>query len=352
MLIVVEGAEQDDRGGLLTGMHGRVFWPLCQRFTRFSRIDCTLVSAAEVAAGFVNIAAHPLIMTIGAVAGKAVLGDQWTSMQVCNSMSYTVDGSRVVPIWPISVSGSVDGKDPLAWLSDGLQGVAYPRNIKRLVIPDWEEFDRVIQLDLDDGFVIGIDTEGLPTDPQCLTFATAKQRVFVEPEDVPEFWRLLEKLGAAVVYHNAPWDWSVIQAMGVSEPWKVPFRDTMELAYLRQTEPQGLKDLGKRHFGVDMVSWEDTVMPWYEAIVSGTVDGRVAAGTVTTTHSPKTGKKYKFPKIERSPEIKKLAKLTDVHKKAKAIGFEPPSLRHVPFDIMAEYATLDPFITRALAVAL
>jgi len=275
-----------------------------------------------------------IIVTVGATASKAVLGDQWTSMQVCNGMSYTTGKTRVVPVWPISVAGSVDGKDPLAWLSAGLKGVAKPRFPKPLVIPDWEEYTG--RLYTDDLGILGIDTEGTPSDPQCLTYATKYRRVFVEPEDVPEFWLRVERTSLRVVYHNAPWDWAVLQAMGVNNPWKVPYIDTMEKAYLKQTEPQGLKDLGKRHFNLDMVSWEGTVMPWYEAIVNGLAEGRVIAGTKTTTHSPKTGKKYKFPKIERPPEIKKLARMTDVHKKAEAIGFnEAPNLRHVPFDIMA-----------------
>jgi len=265
-------------------------------------------------------------------------------------MSYTVGKTRVVPVWPISVAGSVDGKDPLAWLSAGLKGVKEPRFPESLIIPDWEEYSGSIFTGTN--MAIGIDTEGTPSDPQCLTYASRNRRVFVEPEDVSSFWKFLESLRIEVVYHNAPWDWAVLQAMGVNNPWKVPYIDTMEKAYLRQTEPQGLKDLGKRYFNLDMVSWEGTVMPWYEAIVGGLVEGRVAAGTVTTTHSPKTGKKYKFPKIERAPEIKRLAKLTDIRKKAAAIGFEAPSLRHVPFDIMVEYATLDPFVTLALAEVL
>lgn len=56
------------------------------------------------------------------------------------------------------------------------------------------------------------------------------------------------------VVHNAPFDLPVLKQVGI-----VPFKvaDTMELAYLLQSEPQGLKPLAYRHAGMEMQSFTD-----------------------------------------------------------------------------------------------
>ena len=67
----------------------------------------------------------------------------------------------------------------------------------------------------------------------------------------------------------------------------------------------------------------------------------------------KTGKMRKKPKVIRTDEAKTLARLLPTEKKkgnAELLermeeSTDPPSLRYVPFEEMAEYATLDPYMT-------
>jgi hypothetical protein len=219
----------------------------------------------------------------------------------------------------------------------------YPRSIQ---IPAWEELDYSY---LSNAGTIAVDTEGMPDDPICLTWANSRGRYLMWPENVPRFWKEVVKSNTMVIFQNAPHDWAVLEAMGVPHPERTPFRDTMELAYLKQTEPQGLKDMSYRHWGVRMKTYEDVVMPHYNEVVTAIAAGRVDAGTTTTTHSPKTGKAYKKPKMEFTDEAKALRRTSNPETLAKRIGeFPGPSLRFVPFEDMAEYATLDPFMTLAV----
>jgi hypothetical protein len=197
--------------------------------------------------------------------------------------------------------------------------------------------------------LIGVDTEGTKDDPICLTWASKSGRYYVEPYMVPVFWERVKAAKVTLVYHNAPWDWGVLESLGISEPWKVPFLDTMEKAYQRQTEPQGLKDLAYRHFLLPMTTWENTVMPHYNEIVLAIGAGKVDAGTTTTTHT-KTGKLRKKPIVKYTDEVKPMKRaLKNAKLMTGRIGeFPAPSLRFVPQEEVVEYATLDPFVTRML----
>jgi len=338
-----------------------IFWPLAKRLASLDQHQCRLYSLfnderehtpeeTKIAVEVMLSVTSDNILAIGPTAAAALLGDRWTSMPVNSGMTYVLPTRQNVTVcWSVSaaLAGGNDGKDPLAWVGDALSHVKNPRFVMPLTIPDWVEYSPGV---LGGYTSFGIDTEGTPEDPLCMTVASPGLRVFVDAVDVVKAWRELE--GKRHVYHNAPWDWRVLESMGVYEPWRQPYVDTMEKAYLRQTEPQGLKDLGKRHFGVDMVSWEDTVMPRYGELVQAMADGVIAAGTKTTTHSPKTGKLYKKPKVEYSPEAKQLVKLKNPLKIAEALKFEKPTLRHVPYEEFVEYATLDPFVTYYLGSVL
>ena len=296
------------------------------------------------------------VLAVGALAARALLGDDlWAGMTVNNGISYSVAlnawrSVNVVPCWhpAAALRGAGDGKDPLAWMGDAMRHFPVARQRRAFTAdpPDWTVWDPRVHI-VDAEGTVGVDTEGTPAAPECMTLGTLYNRYLVMPEDVPMAYARIRD--ERLVFHNAPWDWAVLEAMGVAQPWAVDYRDTMEKAYLRQTEPQGLKDLGRRWLGVRMVSWEDTVMPYYGQLVRAAADGAIEAGTKVTTHSPKTGKAYKKPKVERTEAAKKLARLTDPHKLAGALGFEAPSLKLIPFDVFGEYATLDAWVTRQMA---
>lgn len=77
--------------------------------------------------------------------------------------------------------------------------------------------------------------------------------------------RLIEKLarfvstpGVVTILHNALFDLPVLTRLGIT-PSK--FVDTMVMAYLLQTEPQGLKPLAFRYLGISRPSYEEMVGP-------------------------------------------------------------------------------------------
>jgi hypothetical protein len=121
----------------------------------------------------------------------------------------------------------------------------------------------------------------------------------------------------------------------------------MELAYLRQTEPRGLKDLAYRHLGLRMRTFDEVVLPHYHEMLRAIAEGRIAAGTTVTTHSPKTGKLLKRPKVALTDEVKPLKRaLGNPELLAKRMpGLPGPTLRLVPEAERVEYATLDAWAT-------
>lgn len=363
-------SEEIRLGRGFVGPSGKILWPVLRRLAGLERPECYVTNLckrpldndesteakmtdeefAECSADLHKelLEVRPKrILAVGALAAKALLPN-FMSMTVSNGMTYEVPWCdsmwEVTPCWhpAAALRGSAEGKDPLTWMGDALAHfTSNQRYVKPVTVPPWLYSNSPSS----SSGMIALDTEGTVEDPQCVTWANTTDRYMIELGGLQHFWKILRYSELKICYHNAPWDWAVLEAMGVEAPWKVPFVDTMELAYLRQTEPQGLKDLARRHFGLNMKSWEDVVTPYYNEAVLNMAAGIIDAGTTTTTHSPKTGKEYKKPKVERTEAAKKLARLKDPTKIAERLEFEPMSLRFVPFDVMAEYATLDPFIT-------
>jgi len=365
--IVGEAPSEDEarKDQLFTSPGNKLLWPLMRRLAHLERQDCYITALSKFPVGDeippdqfealrLSLMAELAevcpthILSVGVEATRALLGDAYSKMEVHNGMTYvTAEGFRVTTCWNPGMALGDGGKDPLAWVGDAVSHFhTNPRYPKSLRIPAWEELDHTF---LSRGNTIAVDTEGMPDDPICLTWANKHGRYLMWPKNVPTFWEEVVKSNTTVIFQNAPHDWAVLEAMGVPHPERTPFRDTMELAYLKQTEPQGLKDMSYRHWGVRMKTYEDVVMPYYNEVITAIAAGRVDAGTTTTTHSPKTGKPYKKPKMEFTDEAKALRRTSNPETLAKRIGeFPGPSLRFVPFEVMAEYATLDPYMTLAV----
>ena len=367
-------SEEVRMGRGFVGPSGKMLWPMLRRLAGIERWECWVT----------NLCKHPLdnsekgdaklspeefescqaelleelsrvgpthVLAVGALAARALIPG-YTRMEVHNGMSYRSQvwadkycAWWVTPCWhPAAALHGDVGKDPLAWAGDAMMhfGPGKSRVPTQVSAPPW--LPGMIR---PTASVISVDTEGTIDDPICLTWADNVNRYYVPAEHVPVWWNDMKAARPIVVYHNAPWDWGVLEAMGVPKPWEHPFRDTMELAYLKQTEPQGLKDLSLRHFGVRMRTWEEVVMPHYEEVVLAIGAGKVDAGTTITTHSPKTGKAYKKPKVQYADEVKAMKRALENPKLMRErIGeFPGPSLRFVPEAETIEYATLDPWMT-------
>ena len=291
------------------------------------------------------------VLAVGALAAKALLGERYTEMAVCNGIGFraspsgTADDCIVIPTWHPAAALRPGGEDRLAYTGAAIRAFAQadvkmcPAVLAK--VPPVEVSTRHLI-----GETLGIDTEGTTDDPICMTVATRTERWLVEPRFVAGWFAAHPDV--RLLFHNALWDWPVLWAMGaprdIATRWA--WADTMELAYLRQTEPRGLKDLAYRHLGLRMRSWEEVVMPHYHEMLRAVAEGRIAAHTIVTKFSAK-GRLLKRPKVVLEEGVKPLKRALDNPKllAERMPGLPPPSLWLVPEAERVEYATLDAWVT-------
>lgn len=112
--------------------------------------------------------------------------------------------------------------------------------------------------------VLGLDTEGTPTAPWSIQLSDHPGYGIMLRASRDDFAAGISALqaiidsGTLLVMHNAPYDVEMCEAMGLdmrsARVW-----DSMDWAYLRLTEPQGLKPLAWRTCGMRMQSYSDLV---------------------------------------------------------------------------------------------
>lgn len=301
------------------------------------------------------------ILAVGPLSAKALLGDRFTDMHTCSGMGFEIAAPVgpvvVIPAWhPRTALAGETPNSGLVMTAAAIKEMEPGREVKLCpAVPVEAPMSRVWTPGEGDTHfwgttaAFGIDTEGTPDDPICMTLASAAgPRWYVAAEHVPAFFADGPACAMRFVFHNALWDWPVLRAMGapaLATRWR--WADTMELAYLRQTEPKGLKELAYRHLGIRMRTFNDVVLPHWRSMVQATAEGRIAAGTTTVTHSPKTGKLLKKPKVTLTDEVKPLKRaLANVDLLATRMpGLPAPTLRLVPEAERVEYATLDAWAT-------
>lgn len=302
------------------------------------------------------------ILAVGALAARALLGDRYTEMSVCNGIGFAgtgrLEGAVVIPTWHPAAALRPGGEDRLAYTGAAIAAFNPAKRVKLCptisphFVPDpwpWEGRAKSLHHLLSPMAkgALGIDTEGTPDDPICMTIANNHQRAYVEAADVAEVLRLIPS-DWRLVFHNALWDWPVLRAMGAPADLHTRWAwcDTMELAYLRQTEPKGLKDLAYRHLGIRMRTFDDVVTPHHDEMLQAVARGRIAAGTTLDTHTPK-GRLRKKPRVILTDEVKPLKRAIDNPKllAERMPGLPAATLRLVPEQERVEYATLDAWVT-------
>jgi len=362
------GAEEIEANSGFVGQSGELFWPLVERFAGVRRAQCWVTNLSKyrlddslpsdkklTPAEFEEcrydlleeltwIARPKRVLAVGTLAARALMGDAFTTMDACNGMAW-VDphperGWTVVPCF-----------HPAAALRGGGEGSL---GKTALAIETWGRDPEPVQPTYNSRW-LAIDTEGWPDDPIMLTWARrtlggAIQAGAVYPGGVPNFWEWATACDDVVlVWHNALWDWRVVEAMGVERPWSVPFEDTMERAYVRTCEPQGLKALAWKHLGVRMRDYDDVVRPYWEEMVTAYAEGFVAAYTRTEHKKLKRGGFSKVGKTIVEPEAKLIkSALRNPDLLAERLGFGPPSLRYVPTAEAEAYAVEDAVMTLRL----
>jgi len=375
--IVGEGPAREEvrEGRGFVGPSGSLLWPLLWRLAGISRSECYVTNLSKTplengVAGEAKMTPEEFeankvelmveldrvrprkVLAVGALAAKALLGGRFTNMHACNGVGFLTEWGAVYPTWhpAAALYGGHGNDDPLAWTGAAIQAFGrhgfhdiHPAPLLPPPIAERLSLDGPLGIDT----ALGIDTEGTPEAPICMTLAGTWERVYVTSGDVPKVLASIPP-NTLLVFHNALWDWRVLWAMGAPRDMAArwPWVDTMEMAYLAQTEPRGLKDLAWRHLGLRMRSFQDVVMPHYHASAERSAQLLVDGMTTYVTHSAKTGRLLKKPKAIVAPEAKVLKRnLKNPAKLAKLLGMPGPSLDLVPRVEAREYATMDAWAT-------
>ena len=369
------GADEIKANRGFVGQSGELLWPLVERFAGVRRAQCWVSNLSkyrlddslpsdkklteaefaecrdELLEELTWIAQPKRVLAAGVWAARALMGDAFTSMEACGGIPW-VDphperGWTVVPCIHPAAALRGGGDNALAKTALAIEAWGHdPVPVKPTYNPRW----------------LAIDTEGWPDDPIMLTWARRDfdgeiQSGVVYPQDVKRWWygtpgvgiATDENSGHVIIWHNALWDWRVVEAMGVPRPWEIPFEDTMERIYVRaQGESQSLKELAYRYLGVRMRTYESVVRPYWEEMVTAYAEGFVAAHTTLDTHTAK-GRLRKRP-VVRVDEVAKPIKrvLGNPETLAARLGFGEPSLRYVPREEAEAYAVEDAVMTLRL----
>jgi len=217
-----------------------------------------------------------IIISMGRFATEFFLGQQ-LPMERVNGIPFYTDYGIVVPIY--HTAWGLRNPDDMVKVQYGFgalkavyEGKLEPRILEEKPVEGryWEAKGR------DSGYgdilcgvpdTIAIDTEWAAGGPFCLTLtSTPHQAIMIKTESTNPLQSLNSYANNVstckeIIIHNAPYDLPVLAKMGIRIPTS-KLRDSMVAAYLLQSEPQGLKDLGWRHLGVDMEDYPDVVRPY------------------------------------------------------------------------------------------
>lgn len=160
--------------------------------------------------------------------------------------------------------------------------------------------------ELESADTVAIDTEFARNAPWCLSFSIKPGTSRVVMADQAKVIGLLnEKLSSPetlTICHNLIYDWPVLLKMGINigKP-----ACTMVMAYLLQTEPQGLKALAYRHCGMLMTDYSEMVGGATEQFAEEYVN--IVAALDWPDPESKLEWKDGVPKVRKPQNIKKKA---------------------------------------------
>src|SRR3990167_879515 len=125
------------------GPSGKLIWPLMRRLANLSReevyvsnlcklpLDIDLPSDEKMDEEDFRICAAALqaelrqvkpevVLAVGVLAARGLLGDDFTKMEVCNGMGFLKDTYTVVPTWHPAAALRGGGEDALAYTGDAI----------------------------------------------------------------------------------------------------------------------------------------------------------------------------------------------------------------------------------------
>lgn len=152
-------------------------------------------------------------------------------------------------------------------VKDTIMGKIKPRNLEESVGGGIYEVWDGDPEDLKSPIALDTETEGEDYKPWSVQFSCQKGSGFFIPATDAEKLKSLGDFVATpeveTILHNALFDLPVLEDLNV---YPTRYVDTMVMAYLLQTEPQGLKPLAFRYLGLKMNSYQDLISPWTQKL--------------------------------------------------------------------------------------
>jgi DNA polymerase I-like protein with 3'-5' exonuclease and polymerase domains len=303
-----------------------------------------------------------MVLAVGAYTTRALLGE--VALHTAHGLPHLgVDGVTIFPVF--HPAGILHGDSNSLSLTafDLAQAGKWWRGEREGGDEGPEETEIVTHIDNhDDVTEIAVDTEYYPLTGEPICWSVSAQpgkAIVVWPHQTREMqllgeWIRIKK--PLIIFHNALADLPPLKRMGIDiDGWGIPWRDTMEQAYLLRHEPLGLKDLAERHLSLKMEDYASLVARHYDPPALASAASHVAAHSSITpsqTHSLKTGKPFKKPRKEkvtyadkRTKEIASALKKRDIPALTYLLALEEPSLAIVPREEVERYSARDPDAT-------
>lgn len=194
-----------------------------------------------------------VIASLGRVATRYFLGP--VDMEIVHGRPHTLDtGVVIVPCFsPAAGLHSTELQAKVAY--DFLQLGLVMRGRIKLLHPEPDPYPKPYYHDcyasLASGPEAAVDTEGYKDSPWggSVTNIPGTAEVWKELRVNPE---------TRIILHNSMHDLDVLAALGVPID-EDNFDDTMVMAYNLCIEPQGLKELARRHLGMEMQSYDEVL---------------------------------------------------------------------------------------------
>ena len=200
------------------------------------------------------------ILSLGAISSYWFLPDAPHDMETISGIPHKWRDKIVIPSF--HPAAAFHDTAVMKWIQEAFLCLKMALNGLILAVT-WQQAlpTKICNLnDVAGGNVWAIDTETTRNKiPWCLS-TTSKEGVatVIKANDQENLMKLKSYLSDAelVVFHNALFDISILKNMGIEIP---KFTDTMQIAFLLQTQPLGLKNLAYRLAGMRLKNFDDVV---------------------------------------------------------------------------------------------
>jgi uracil-DNA glycosylase family 4 len=207
------------------------------------------------------------IATVGRHATQFFLGN--VNMEAVHGIPHRVGNRIIIPVYhpAAGLHDTVNMSNIMAdfiAVKDTMMGKLEIREVGKTVTPPpyhLIEKGEDPSPYLSDLVAIDTETQDDRDTPWCLQFCCGDQGHIImwdNAQSLQQFAEWVARPTVLCIIHNSLFDLKVLDIMGVHP---ARFTDTMIMAYLLQTEPQGLKPLTFRHLNVKMDEYTDIVDP-------------------------------------------------------------------------------------------